>query len=281
MSGADADRLKPWSWRFDRVGEGSGSVNIASRLMGLMGLGFAAFLALTPLSLAPVYAGSNGGRLGGATDFGRDIAFHVTDDLSAQTQATLFPRPDVAFSLTHHLWADAPGEERAAGRQELAWLRLSQPLDMSGQQQHAFSRLTPTSLWADLLLEARVAPFSGLHLSTSAAYDPTEAHVAWTTAELWLQPLSFWTLSLSPEFRDTSHLERVTGRMQFTLSDAWSVSYAIGSQTLDPPAASHTVTTRYRSPYGNVRLQLAQSPKETTVGVLIDVVTFLRRTLGF
>ena len=41
------------------------------------------------------------------------------------------------------------------------------------------------------------------------------------------------------------------------------------------------MTTRYRSPYGNVRLQLAQSPKETTVGVLIDVVTFLRRTLGF
>jgi hypothetical protein len=140
----------------------------------------------------------------------------------------------VAFSLTHRLWADAPGEEGEAGRQELAWLRLSQPLDMSGQQQHAFSRLTPTSLWADLLLEARVAPFSGVHLSTSAAYDPTEAHVAWTTAELWLQPLSFWTLSLSPEFRDTSHLERVTGRMQFTLSEAWSVPYAIGSQTVAP-----------------------------------------------
>jgi hypothetical protein len=256
-------------------------VNIASRLMGLMGLGFAALLALTPLSLASVHAGGSGGSLGGATDFGQDIAFHVTDELSTQTQAALFPRPDVAFSLTHHLWADAPGEGREAGRQELAWLRLSQPLDLSGQQQHAFSRLAPTPLWADLLLEARVAPVSWVHLSTTAAYDPAEAHVAWTTAELWLQPLSFWTLSLSPEFRDTSHLERVTGGMQFSLSDAWSISYAIGSQTLDPPAASHTVTTRYRSPYGNVRLQLAQSPEETTVGVLIDVVTFLRHTLGF
>jgi hypothetical protein len=254
-------------------------MNIASRLMRLMGLGFIALLALTPLRLAAVHAGGSGGRPGGATH--KDIAFRVTDQVSAQTQAAVFPRPDVAFSLTHRLWADPLGEESAGGRQELAWLRLSQPLDLSGQQPHAFRRLTPSPLWADLLLEARVAPFSGVYLSTTAAYDPAEAHVERTTAELRLRPLSCWTLSLSPEFRDTSHLERVTGGMQFTLSAAWSVSYAIGSQTLDPPAASHTVTTRYRSPYGNVRLQLAQSPEETTVGVLIDVATFLRRTLGF
>jgi hypothetical protein len=91
----------------------------------------------------------------------------------------------------------------------------------------------------------------------------------------------FLDLSLSPGLRDASHLERVTGGMRFTLSEAWSVSYTIGSQTHDPPAASHTVTTRYRSPYGHVRLQLAQSPEETTVGVLIDFMTLLRRTLGF
>jgi hypothetical protein len=158
---------------------------------------------------------------------------------------------------------------------------LSQPLNLSGQQPHAFSRVTPTPLWADLLPEARVAPVSGGHLGTTAAYDPTEAHAAWTTAELRLQPLSCWTLSLAPEFHDASHLERVTGGMRFTLSAAWSVPDAIGSQTFDFPAASHTVTTRYRSPYGHARLHLAQSPEETTVGVLIDVVTLLRRTLGF
>jgi hypothetical protein len=45
--------------------------------------------------------------------------------------------------------------------------------------------------------------------------------------------------------------------------------------------ASQTVTARYRSSYGNIRLQLAQSPEESRVGVLVDVATFLRRTLGF
>jgi hypothetical protein len=100
-------------------------MNVASRLMRLIRLGFVAFLALMPLSLAAVHAGGSGGRPGGATH--KDIAFHVTDQVSAQTQAAVFPSRDVAFSLTHRLWADAPGEAREAGRQELAWLRLSQP----------------------------------------------------------------------------------------------------------------------------------------------------------
>jgi len=45
--------------------------------------------------------------------------------------------------------------------------------------------------------------------------------------------------------------------------------------------ASHTVTTRYRSSYGTVRLQLAQTPEEVRVGVIVDVATFLHRTLSF
>jgi hypothetical protein len=41
------------------------------------------------------------------------------------------------------------------------------------------------------------------------------------------------------------------------------------------------VTTRYRSSYGTVRLQLAQSAEERRVEVLVDLATFLPRTLGF
>jgi hypothetical protein len=209
------------------------------------------------------------------------VAFRVTDQLSAQTQAALFPRRDVAFSVTHRLWSDAPGQGDAAARHELAWLRLSQQFNPSGQPEHAFSRLAPAPLWAELLLEARAAPISLLQLSTTAAYNPAGAHLAWATAELRLQPLSFWTLSLAPEFAEGSQLERLTGRMQLTLPGAWTVAYAVHSPALGATVASHTVTTRYRSSYGSVRLQLAQSPEERRVGVLIDLATFLRRTLGF
>jgi hypothetical protein len=209
------------------------------------------------------------------------VAFRLTDQLSAQMQAVVFPRHDVAFSLTHRVWARAPEQEGEAARQELAWLRLSQQFNPSGLPEQAFTRLAPAPVWADLLLEARAAPISLLQLSTTAAYNPATARLAWATAELRLQPLSGWTLSLAPEFGDSSQLERLTGRMQLTLPGAWTVAYAMHSPALDAAVTSHTVTTRYRSSYGSVRLQLAQSPEETRVGVLFDVATFLRRTFGF
>ena len=247
----------------------------------------AALLALAPLSLTAGHAGDRAGaRAGGAHDHGavswrKEVAFRVTDQLSAQTQAALFPRRDVAFSLTHRLWTRTPAEGGEATPQELAWLRLSQQFDVAGQQEPVFGRLASSPLWADLLLEARVAPVSILHLSTTAAYDPIKTHLTRATTELRLVPLTFWTLSLAPNFGDGSQLELLNGGMQLTLPGAWTVSYAMRSQAIDAAAASHTVTTQYRSPYGNVRLQLAQSPEEMRVGVLIDVATLLRRTLGF
>lgn len=126
-----------------------------------------------------------------------------------------------------------------------------------------------------------MAPVSGVHLSTAAAYDPAEAHLEWTTAEFSLQPLSCWTLSLAPAFGNGSQLELLDGRMQLALPGAWTVSYAMRYHLHDAAVASQMVTTRYRSSYGNVRLQLAQSTEETRVGVLIDLVSFLRRTLSF
>jgi hypothetical protein len=246
-----------------------------------MGLCFAALLALTPLSFASVHTDGSGKRFDGATPLGKEIAFHVTDQLSAQTQADVFPSRDVAFSLTHRLWTRTPGEEGEETRQELARLHLSQPLNLSGQQQHAFRRQAPTTLWTDLHLEARVAPVSGVHLSTAAAYDPAEAHLEWTTAEFSLQPLNCWTLSLAPAFGNGSQLELLDGRMQLALPGDWTVSYAMRYHLRDAAVASQMVTTRYRSSYGTVRLQVAQSTEETRVGVLIDLASFLRRTLGF
>jgi hypothetical protein len=242
---------------------------------------------LAPWSITAGHAGDRAGvRAGhahphGAPSWRKDMAFRVTDQLSAQTQAALFPRRDVAFSVTHRLWAEAPGQGDAAAQQELAWLRLSQQVNPSGPPEHAFTRLEPAPLWADFLLEARAAPVSRLQLSTTAAYHPARARLAWATAELRLQPLSFWTLSLAPEFGDSSQLERLTGRMQLTLPGAWTVAYAVHSPAMDAAAASHTVTARYRSSYGPVRLQLSQSSEEQRVGILLDLATFLRRALGF
>jgi hypothetical protein len=160
-------------------------------------------------------------------------------------------------------------------------VRLSQRVDLSGQEAHAFKRLAPVLLWADLLLEARVAPVSLMHLSTMVAYDPAEVRLARATAEVMLRPFTFLTLSLAPELGQGSELERLTSRLQLTLPGAWTVSYTMQFAALDAASAGHTVTARYRTSYGSVRLQLARSPEETRAGVLFDLATFLRRTLGF
>jgi hypothetical protein len=267
------------------LGTEGGTVHVMSRLMGLC---VVAFLTLAPWHVAAVRAGERAGAGAGDSAYARGavplakvITFRVTDQHSAQTQAEVLPRRDVAFSLTHRLWARAPGEGSEAACPDLAFVRLSQRLDVSGQHAHAFERLTPAPLWGDLLLEARVAPVSLMHLSTMVAYDPAEVRLARATAEVTLRPFTFVTLALAPELGQGSQLESLTGRMQLTLPGAWTVSYAMQVAALDAASAGHTVTARYRTSYGSVRLQLAQSPEETRAGVLFDLATFLRRTLGF
>lgn len=260
-------------------------MNVLSRLLAVLCL--AALLALAPLRITAGYAGdrtdARAGRAHdpGAASWRKDVAFRVTNQLSAQTQAALFPSRDLAFRVTHRLWADAPGQEEAAARHEWARLRLSQQINPFGQPEQAFRRLEPAPLWADLLLEARAAPSARLQLSTTAAYHPAEAHLAWATAELRLQPLSGWTLTLAPVLAEGSQLDRLTGGMQLTLPGAWTVAYAGHAPAPDAAAASHTVTTWYHSPYGPVRLQLAQGPEERRVGIHLDMAALLRRTLGF
>jgi hypothetical protein len=255
-------------------------VNIVSRLLAALCL--AALLALAPVSVALVHGGGSGGVSDrGATFLSKEVIVHVTDQLSTQTQAAIFPRRDRAFSLTHRVLAGTPREGGEAAPHELASLRLSQRVDLVGQQDHAFKRLAPSPLWADLLLEARVAPVSMLQLSTTAAYNPAETRLARANAELRVQPFTCWTFSLAPDFGNGSQLERLNGGMQLTLPTVWSLSYAASSHALDAAAVSHTLTTRYRSSYGHVRLELAQGPEERRVGFLIDVATFLHRRLGF
>ena len=96
-------RLKPGSGEADRgATKGSRGVNVVSQPLAALSL--AALLALVPWSVAPVYAGGSGGANDrGAPSFRKDFAFRVTDQLSAQTQASVFPRRDVAFSLTQRL----------------------------------------------------------------------------------------------------------------------------------------------------------------------------------
>lgn len=266
------------------LGKEGGTVHVMSRLMDLC---MAAFLTLTLLGVVSVRAGEHAGAgagdgayARGAAPLAKAITFRMTDQLSAHTQAEVFPRHDVAFSLTHRVWA-ARGESSEAARPDLAFLRLSQRVDMSGQHEHAFKRLATAPLWSDLLLEARVTPVSRMHLSTMVAYDPADVCLARATAEVTLRPFTFLTLSLAPEFGQGSQLEYLTGRMQLTLPGAWTVSYAMQSAALDVASAGYTVTARYRTSYGSVRLQLAQSPEETRAGVFLDLATFLRRTLGF
>jgi hypothetical protein len=220
-------------------------------------LGLAVLLAVALWGAVWAQAGESTGARNRGTPAWRthEVTFRVRDQLSAQTHAVLFPRHDVAFSLTHRLAAHVPGTGGEAAGQELAWLRVSQRLDVSGQQPPVFSRLTPGPLGGDLLLEGRVAPVSSLHLSTTAAYNPAAAQWTWSTAELALQPHSFWTLSLASD--------------------------AMRDHALDAALARYTVSTGYRTSFGHMRLQLAQTPEEMRIGVLFDVATFLRRTLGF
>lgn len=221
------------------------------------GLGVAILVAVALLSSVWAQAGGSAGPRDRETPTwgSQAVAVRMRDHVSAQTHATLFPRHDVAFSLTHRLLAHAPSTGGEAAGQELAQLRVSQQLDVAGQRPRRFSRLTPSPLWADLLLEARVVPLPRLQLSTTAAYDPAAADVTRATAELRLQPSPVWTLALASD--------------------------ALGAPTVDVVAARHTVTAGYRSAHGHVRVQLAQTPEETHVGVVVDLATLLHRTLGF
>jgi hypothetical protein len=221
------------------------------------GVGLTIFLALALLGSVWAQAGESAGMRdrGSPAWATQEVTFRVRDHLSAQTQAALLPRHDVAFSLTHRWLAHAPGTGGEAARQEFAQLRVSQRLDVAGQGPRPFSRLAPSPLWADLFLEARVEPISSLHLSTTAAYDPAAADVTRATTELTLQPTPRWMFSLGSD--------------------------AMRAPTVDAVVAHHTVTTGYRSSHGHVCLQLVQTPEETRVGVLVDLAAFLHRTLGF
>jgi len=85
---------------------------VLSRLLAVVCL--VALSAVASLSITTGHAGDRAGAPAGrAHDHGtvswrKDVAFR-----------------DVAFSLTHRLWADAPGQEGDAGRQELAQWTLS------------------------------------------------------------------------------------------------------------------------------------------------------------
>src|SRR5690606_27765248 len=151
------------------LGTGGERMHAVSRLTGSLGRGLAIFLALVLVSVAAGHAGDDLSAVDhGAPSLRQAIRFRVTDRLSAQTQAALFPRPDVAISLTQRFWSRAPEAGEEAAPHEVASLRLSQQIDPSRQQAHAFSRLAPGPWWADLLLEARAAPLSMLQLSATA-----------------------------------------------------------------------------------------------------------------
>ena len=94
-------------------------------------------------------------------------------------------------------------------------------------------RLAPAPWWADLLLEARVAPISLMHLSTMVADDSADGCLARATVEVTLRPFTFLTRSLAPAFGQGSQLESLPGRMQLTLLGAWTGAYAMQSAALD------------------------------------------------
>jgi hypothetical protein len=252
------------------------------RLIRLMELCLTALLVLVLGLIASGYASGRGSADSlRATSSGRDLAVPLTPQLSAHTQAAIFPRRDVAFSLTQRVWAQAPRKGEDAMRPALAWLRLSQRVNLSGPPPRAFSRVAPDPVWSDLVLEARVAPMSSLQLSTTAAVDPIKADVMAASAELAVHPLTACTLALAPDFGDGSRLTRLHGRMQLTLPGTWTVAYTMRPYAFEAPGVSHTVTTSYPSSFGHVRLELTHSAAEHRVGVRIDLATLLRRTLGF
>ncbi len=205
---------------------------------------------------------------------------HFTEKTRAQPLDVLddvFPRNDVALNLTNRILTRTQG----GNVQELAFLRLSQGLDLRGQRGAEFTRIAPGPFFADLSLETRVQLTSRLTLSGNAAYDYDQRRFDAANARLAVQPLSFLSLALDRRFRRDPDVDFINGGIGLTLPGGWSVNYSTGFNARDNAFAGNTVIARYKSPCWDISFTLLQRQTRTSFGFQIGLDNFIGPKVGF
>src|SRR5690606_37903610 len=153
----------------------------------------------------------------------------------------VFPRNDVWFSVTNRLYASVDIGEGRLDSREIALVRISQGLDLTGQRGEQFTRIAPGPFFADLFLEARAQLTATLSLRADAAYNYDEQHFDVANAGLFLQPIPFWTLSLERRFRRNPNIDFINGGVGVTLPKGWSLNYSTGYNARDNDFAGNAV----------------------------------------
>jgi lipopolysaccharide assembly outer membrane protein LptD (OstA) len=199
--------------------------------------------------------------------------FDIRDDV--------FPRNDLALSLTNRFFARTQATGEPSEVRELGLLRISQGLDLRGERGAEFSRLAPGPFFADLLVEARAQLTSTLRLNADAAYDYAQGDLDLANAGLTLQPFRFLTLSLDRRFRKAPDIDFVNGAVGLSLPKGWSLSYSTGYNVRDRAFAGNSAAALYQAQCWNLRLDMHQRPEETRFTVQIGLEAFQGPKLGF
>lgn len=192
----------------------------------------------------------------------------------------VFPRNDVALSLTNRLYARSDAEGRLDSR-EVALLRISQGLDLTGQRGERFTRIAPGPFFADLSVEARAQLTSTLSLRADASYNYDEQRFDVANAGLFLHPVPFWTLSLERRFRRAPDIDFINGSVGVSLPKGWNLTYSTGYNARDNAFAGNSVVALYRSQCWSMSLQMVQRPGETRFSFQIGLDSFLLPKVGF
>ena len=199
--------------------------------------------------------------------------FDIFDDV--------FPRNDLAISLTNRLFARSDVAEGQLDSREIALLRISQGVDLTGQRGEQFTRIAPGPFFADLSLEARAQLTSILSLRADAAYNYDEDQFDVANAGLFLQPLPLWTLALERRFRREPNIDFINGSVGLSLPKGWFLSYSTGFNARDNVFAGNSVAALYRSQCWSLNLQMVQRPGETRFSFQVGLDSFLLPSIGF
>jgi LPS-assembly protein len=199
--------------------------------------------------------------------------FDIFDDV--------FPRNDVTIDLTNRLYARRPVGGGRLDSREIAFLRIGQGLDLTGQRGEEFTRIAPGPFFADLTMEARAQLTSTLSLRADAAYNYDEQRFDVADAGLFLQPLSFWSLSLERRFRRAPDIDFINGSTGLVLPKGWTLSYSTGFDAHNNVFAGNAVSALYRSQCWSLSLQMVQRPGETSFAFQVGLDSFLLPSIGF
>jgi LPS-assembly protein len=199
--------------------------------------------------------------------------FDIFDDV--------FHRNDVMFSITNRFYARTASAGGSFETREFALLRISQGLDLTGQQGAAFTQIAPGPFFSDLTLEARAQVTSTLTLRTDVAYDSAQGQLDIANAGIAFQPLPFTTISMERRFRRNPNVDFINGAIGLTLPKGWGLAYSTGYNARDKSFAGNSVTASYRSECWTVRLETIQRTTETRFAFQIGLGSFLLPKVGF